>query len=189
MASGNGTNAEAIMKHFQNHSKISVGLLISHNPEAGAIARAKRFGVPTKVFSREQFREGGEILKCLTQYGATHVVLAGFLWLIPSYLIQAFPEKILNIHPSLLPRHGGKGMYGEKVHQAVKASGDIKTGITIHLVNEQFDDGKIIFQASCEVISEDTPETIAAKVHQLEYQHFPIVIEEWVSRPSVAQHP
>jgi phosphoribosylglycinamide formyltransferase-1 len=181
MASGNGTNAEAIMKHFQDHPQIRVGLLISNNPVAGALHRAEKFGVPNIVFNREQFKDGGEILKILARYDTTHVVLAGFLWLIPAYLIHAFPEKILNIHPSLLPRHGGKGMYGEKVHEAVKASGDLKSGITIHLVNERFDEGKIIFQASCEVNPADTPATIAAKVHQLEYQHFPTVIEDWVS--------
>jgi phosphoribosylglycinamide formyltransferase 1 len=182
MASGNGTNAEAIMKHFENHPQIGVVMLLSNNPEARALERAKRFHVPTRVFNREQFRNGSEVVHWLNESGATHVVLAGFLWLVPKSLIDAYPEKILNIHPALLPMHGGKGMYGEKVHEAVKAAGDSKTGITIHLVNEQFDKGKIVFQAECPVDPTDTPLTIAAKVHQLEYEHFPAVIESWATR-------
>lgn len=181
MASGNGTNAEAIMKHFQTHPRIRVAMLLSNNPKARALERAKQFHVPTRVFNREQFHDGTEVVKWLIDSGVTHVVLAGFLWLVPKSLIAAYPEKILNIHPALLPLHGGKGMYGEKVHEAVKAAGDSKTGITIHLVNEQFDKGKIIFQAECAVDTTDTALTIAAKVHQLEYKHFPAVIESWVT--------
>lgn len=181
MASGNGTNAEAIMKHFQTHPRIRVVMLLSNNPKARALERAKQFHVPTRVFNREQFHDGTEVVKWLIDSGVTHVVLAGFLWLVPKSLIAAYPEKILNIHPALLPLHGGKGMYGEKVHEAVKAAGDSKTGITIHLVNEQFDKGKIIFQAECPVDATDTALTIASKVHQLEYQHFPAVIESWVT--------
>ncbi len=182
MASGSGTNAEAIMRYFANNPQAQVGLLMSNNPKAYALERAKQFQVPTLVFTREQFREGNIVLQQLTEHKITHLVLAGFLWLVPAYLINAFHGKILNIHPSLLPKHGGKGMFGEKVHQAVKSSGDAKTGITIHIVNEQFDDGKILFQASCEVSPSDTPETIAVKVHALEYRHFPVVIEQWVSQ-------
>lgn len=181
MASGNGTNAEAIMKHFENHPRIRVAMLLSNNPEARALQRAKQFHVPTRVFNREQFLNGTEVVRWLIDSGVTHVVLAGFLWLVPKSLIEAYPEKILNIHPALLPLHGGKGMYGERVHEAVKAAGDSKTGISIHLVNEQFDKGKIVFQAECPVDSFDTPRTIAAKVHQLEYQYFPAVIESWVT--------
>lgn len=180
LASGNGTNAEAVMKHFENHPLIRVGMLLTNNPEAPALERARRFQVPTRVFTREQFRNGNEVLKWLSDGEVTHIVLAGFLWLVPAAIITAYPSKILNIHPSLLPNHGGKGMYGEKVHQAVKAAGDHKTGITIHLVNEHFDEGKVIFQASCDIHESDTPETIAHKVHELEYRHFPLVIEQWV---------
>ncbi len=181
MASGNGTNAEAIMKHFKAHPRIRVVMLLSNNPQARALERAKQFNVPTRIFNREQFRNGTEVVQWLIDSGVTHVVLAGFLWLVPKSLIAAYPEKILNIHPALLPLHGGKGMYGEKVHEAVKAAGDAKTGITVHLVNEQFDKGKIIFQAECPVDPTDTPLTIATKVHQLEYQYFPAVIESWVT--------
>lgn len=182
MASGNGTNAEAIMRHFINHPQVMVGLLLSNNPTAYALERAKKFQVPTFIFDRDQFREGEVVRQQLTEHKITHIVLAGFLWLVPTYLINAFPGKILNIHPSLLPKHGGKGMYGDKVHQAVKSSGDAKTGITIHFVNEHFDEGKILFQAACELSPSDTPETIAGKVHILEHRHFSAVIERWVTQ-------
>ncbi|MBL7863450.1 MAG: phosphoribosylglycinamide formyltransferase [Cyclobacteriaceae bacterium] len=181
-ASGNGTNAEAIMKHFQHHSEIIVGLVLSNNPHAGVLERAKKFDVSTRVFNREQFREGKDVMASLEDQQITHVILAGFLWLIPPYLIEAYPGHIINIHPSLLPQFGGKGMYGQKVHEAVKASGEKQTGITIHLVNERFDEGKIIFQAACAIDAEDTVDTIAEKVHQLEHRHFPAVIEEWVTK-------
>ena len=158
LASGNGTNAEAILKHFQNHERISVALVLSNNPVAMVLERAGKFKVPIKVFSRLQFRV--EVVSWLKEAGITHIILAGFLWLIPESLIKAYPAKIINIHPSLLPRHGGKGMYGHAVHEAVKNSGDKETGITIHLVNERFDEGKIIFQTSCPLNSTDTPDSI-----------------------------
>lgn len=180
LASGNGTNAEAIMRYFQRHEKIRVALLLSNNPEAFALKRATKFTIPTRVFNREQFK-GQEIVRWLKEEGVTHVVLAGFLWLVPPSLLHAFPNKIINIHPSLLPKHGGKGMYGDRVHEAVKDSGDKKSGITIHLVNENFDEGRIIFQAECPVEPADTPQSIAAKVHALEHLHYPRVLEEWVS--------
>jgi len=178
MASGSGTNAEAIMQHFQDNPDIQVVLLLSNNPKAYALERAKKFGVTTRVFNREQF-QGDEVIHWLKEAGTTHVVLAGFLWLLPVNLLRVFPDHIINIHPALLPKHGGKGMYGAKVHQAVKDAGDQRTGITIHLVNEQFDEGRIIFQADCVVTADDTPETIATKVHALEHRYFPSVIEEW----------
>ncbi len=179
LASGNGTNAEAIMRHFEKQPDAQVAMLLSNNPEAYALRRAEKFNIPARVFNRQQLKEG-EVAQWLRDTAVTHVVLAGFLWLVPPSLLHAFPDRIVNIHPALLPRHGGKGMYGDRVHQAVKAAGDARTGITIHLVNEHFDEGKIIFQADCEVTPEDTPDTIAAKVHALEYKHFPSVIEEWI---------
>jgi phosphoribosylglycinamide formyltransferase-1 len=179
-ASGSGTNAEEIFKYFQNHPSIEVVLLLSNNPQAFALQRARNFGVDAKVFDRPQFKESTVVLDWLHQKKVTHVVLAGFLWLIPSYLIQAYPHHIINIHPALLPNHGGKGMYGMKVHEAVKLGGDVKTGITIHAVNDKYDEGEIIFQATCPVHADDTPEQIADKVHQLEYKHYPEVIERWV---------
>lgn len=178
-ASGNGSNAEAIMRHFAHHPDIEVILLLSNNAEAYALQRAERLHVKTRVFNRQEFREG-TVLQWLQEVGATHLVLAGFLWLIPENLIAAFSDRIVNIHPALLPRYGGKGMYGARVHEAVKAAGDKVTGISIHLVNERYDEGRILFQASCDLTSDDTPESIAQKVHALEHQHFPSVIEQWV---------
>lgn len=185
LASGSGTNAEAIMRHFQHHPRISVALLLSNNASAYALERAKKIGVPVRVLSREEFR-GEAILHWLKQVGVTHIVLAGFLWLVPSTWIAAFPDRIINIHPSLLPKHGGKGMYGNLVHGAVIDSGDRETGITIHLVTERFDEGRILFQAKCPVAKGDTAESVANKVHELEHQHFPIVIEKWASPPALS---
>lgn len=178
LASGSGTNAEAIMRHFQHHQRISVALLLSNNASAYALERAKKFGIPVQVFSREEFRSEAA-LHWLKQAGVTHIVLAGFLWLVPLTWLAAFPDRIINIHPSLLPKHGGKGMFGSRVHQAVIDAGDRETGITIHLVNERFDEGKILFQATCPVTSSDTAESVANKVHELEHRHFPLVIERW----------
>lgn len=168
------------MKHFQEHDDIRVVLLLSNKRNAYALERARKFGVTDRVFTREQF-EGTDVLSWLSEFKVTHIVLAGFLWLVPQPLIAAYQNRIINIHPALLPRYGGKGMYGDKVHQAVKAAGEKQSGITIHLVNERFDEGRIIFQATCDLTPGDTPETIAAKVHALEYRHYPTVIEQWVS--------
>jgi phosphoribosylglycinamide formyltransferase-1 len=179
-ASGSGTNAEQIMLRFQHHLQIEVALVLSNKADAFVLERAKKFGVPSKVFNRQQFRETGEVLSWLTDHRITHIVLAGFMWLMPENIIRAYPNKIINIHPALLPKFGGKGMYGHHVHEAVKAAGETETGITIHLVNEHYDEGKILFQASTAVTSSDTPETIANKVHALEYQHYPEQIEKWV---------
>ena len=177
--SGNGTNAEEIMNFFRDHHSIEVNLLLTNNANAYAIERAKKSGVPSKVFSREEFC-GEDIVHMLTDRGITHIVLAGFLWLIPESLIKAYPNKIINIHPALLPKYGGKGMYGIKVHEAVKASGDTYTGITIHLVNTKYDEGEILAQKSVEIKSSDTAEDIANKVHELEYKYYPAVIESWI---------
>ena len=179
-ASGSGSNAEEIFKHFQSHPSIEIVLLLSNNANAFALERAKRFDVPSKVFNRAIFRESEEVLAWLKEKKITHVVLAGFMWLVPAYLIKAFPGKIVNIHPALLPKFGGKGMYGMHVHEAVKATGEKETGITIHEVNEHYDEGKALFQAKCEVLPSDSPDQIAQKVHQLEYAHYPRVIEKWI---------
>ena len=179
-ASGSGSNAEEIFTHFKDHPDIQITLLLSNNASAFALERAKRFNVATHVFSKQQFRESEIVLEWLREAGITHVVLAGFLWLVPDYLIKAFPHQIINIHPALLPKFGGAGMYGMKVHQAIKDQGETETGITIHEVNEHYDEGKIVFQATCKVDPGDTPEQIAANVHQLEYKHYPMVIENWI---------
>ncbi|MEK6780840.1 MAG: phosphoribosylglycinamide formyltransferase [Bacteroidota bacterium] len=179
-ASGSGTNAEEIIKYFHGHRFTEIVLLLSNNSGAYALIRAGKYGVGTKVFTKYQFRESEEVLDWLMEAKITHLVLAGFLWLIPQNLVRAFPHRIINIHPALLPRHGGKGMYGMKVHQAVKTAGEKETGITIHEVNERYDEGQILFQGTCEVLSSDTPEQIADKVHQLEHAHYPKVIEKWI---------
>jgi len=179
-ASGSGTNAEEIMKYFLHHPRVEVALLLSNNPEAYALKRAEKFNVPTRVFNRQVYKESETVLTWLEQQQITHIVLAGFLWLVPKYLTDAFPDRIINIHPALLPKFGGKGMYGMKVHESVKMQGETETGITIHLVNEHYDEGRVIFQASCPVGAHDTPETIAQQVHQLEYAHYPRVIESWI---------
>jgi phosphoribosylglycinamide formyltransferase-1 len=181
-ASGSGSNAEEIMKFFQQDPDSRVSVLLSNNPHAYALQRAKKYNVPSYVFSREQFKNPVEMLGILTKHQVTHIVLAGFLWLVPDYLIRAFPGKIINIHPALLPKFGGKGMYGMKIHETVKSSGEKETGITIHLVNERYDDGEIIFQANCPVADTDTAEQIALKVHQLEYEHYPKTIASWIKR-------
>ena len=179
-ASGSGTNAEAIFKYFLNHPSIEVVLLLSNNPNAFALERAMKFNVPTRVFTKAQFRNSNDVLNWLREYRVTHIALAGFLWLIPKYLLQEFSDRIINIHPALLPKFGGKGMYGMKVHELVKTAAEKETGITVHLVNDQYDEGTIVFQAKCTVDSNDTPEQIASKVHQLEYAHYPRIIEEWI---------
>lgn len=176
LASGSGSNAEEIIKYFQQSSKGKVVLIGSNKSDAYVLERAKKFDVPTFTFDRNQM-EAGVLTQKLQEMEVDFVVLAGFLLKIPDNLIHAYPNHIVNIHPALLPKYGGKGMYGMRVHQAVKDSGDSETGITIHLVNEHYDEGKIIFQAAVTVEPSDSPETIAQKVHQLEYKYFPNVIE------------
>ena len=176
-ASGSGTNAERIMEHFRDHPSIRVALVLTNNPSAGVLERAGRFGVPAYVFDREQFTKTDEVLGVLKQYGVTMVVLAGFLWLVPANILRAYEGRILNIHPALLPRFGGKGMYGARVHEAVIAAGETESGITIHRVNERYDEGAIIFQGRCRVMEGDTPDTLAGRIHELEYRYYAEVIE------------
>ncbi|MEO8471917.1 MAG: phosphoribosylglycinamide formyltransferase [Chryseolinea sp.] len=179
-ASGSGTNAQEIINYFKNHASIEVALVLSNSPDAFVLTRASDSKVPSKVFNKQTYRESEQVLDWLKEYQVTHVVLAGFLWLVPTYLLQAYPHRIINIHPALLPKYGGKGMYGIRVHELVKSSGDIETGITIHLVDENYDEGKVLFQAQCLVVPEDTPETIANKVHDLEYRFYPKIIEKMI---------
>jgi phosphoribosylglycinamide formyltransferase 1 len=176
-ASGGGTNAEAIMRHFKDHPAIKVVLVLSNNPNAFVLERAQKFAIPAKIFNRTEFEQ---VVDILNEYEITHIVLAGFLWLIPISLIKAFPNKIINIHPALLPKFGGKGMYGMKIHELVRTSNETETGITIHVINEKYDEGPILFQERCEVSATDSPQEIANKVHQLEYAHYPVIIEEWI---------
>jgi phosphoribosylglycinamide formyltransferase-1 len=176
-ASGGGTNAEAIIRHFKDHPLIKVALVLSNNPNALVLERAKKFAISTRVFNKNEFEQVADSLK---EYKITHIVLAGFLWLIPTSLIKAFPNSIINIHPALLPKFGGKGMYGMKIHELVRTSNETETGITIHVINEKYDEGPILFQGRCEVSGTDSPQDIANKVHQLEYAHYPVIIEKWI---------
>ncbi|NTW73107.1 MAG: phosphoribosylglycinamide formyltransferase [Eubacteriaceae bacterium] len=179
-ASGSGTNAQNIAEYFNHHPIINVSLVLTNNPDAFVLERAKSLGIPSVVFTRKDFYETAYVLDILQEYQIDYIVLAGFLWFVPDQILKEYSRRIINIHPALLPKHGGKGMYGDKVHRAVIQSGDKKTGISIHFVNDHYDEGEMIFQDSFEVLPGDTAESIALKVHALEYKHFPRVIEEVV---------
>lgn len=176
LASGSGTNAENIIKYFQNSKTVVVTLVLSNKKEAKVLERAERLGIKNESFTRADFTENGKVLEILKK-NADYVILAGFLWKIPAEVIAAFPNKIINIHPALLPKFGGKGMYGMYVHEAVVANHETTSGITIHFVNENYDEGAIIFQNSFKVLPTDTANDVASKVHVLEYAHFPEIIE------------
>lgn len=176
-ASGSGTNAENIIKYFENSNLISVVQVLSNKKDAKVLERAKRLGVNFDTFNRDDFYTSEAMLSNL-KLTADYIILAGFLWKIPTNFIQAFPQKIINIHPALLPKYGGKGMYGMHVHSAVVKNKEKESGITIHYVNENYDEGAIIFQKSVEVLVCDTAEDVAAKIHILEQENFPRVIEK-----------
>jgi phosphoribosylglycinamide formyltransferase 1 len=180
-ASGSGSNAERITTYFADNQDVSVELFLCNNPEAGVIERGRRLGVPTLIFDRNTFTKTNKIVELLQKQEIDWVILAGFLWLIPENLVKAFPNKIVNIHPALLPKFGGKGMWGHFVHEAVVAQNEKESGITIHFVNERYDEGKTIFQAKCEVLSSDSPDDVAKKVQALEHIHFPVVIEKLIA--------
>ena len=175
-ASGSGSNAQNIIEYFADNKNIIVDSVWTNNPSAYVLERAKKCGIDSFIFSREEFKSTLFVVEKLKNRNINLIVLAGFLWLIPSNLIQNF--RIINIHPALLPKYGGKGMYGMNVHQAVVENKEIESGISIHFVNEKYDEGEIIFQAVCPVLPSDSPEDVAEKVHQLEYKHFPEVIEK-----------
>ncbi|WP_181305990.1 phosphoribosylglycinamide formyltransferase [Rufibacter sp. XAAS-G3-1] len=179
-ASGSGSNAQRLLEQFEHHPQIQVAALFSNNPEAFALQRAQNYGVPTAVFDRAALRSG-EVQAQVEAYNPDLIVLAGFLWLLPAAFVQAFPHKIINIHPSLLPKFGGKGMHGQHVHQAVINAQEAETGITIHFVNEHYDEGAPIYQERCRVQPDDTCETLAARVLTLEHRHLPRVVEELLS--------
>ena len=184
-ASGSGSNAENLARYFQNHPSISVSVILSDKESAYVLQRADNLGIESAVFSRDQFAQDDEdspVATFLQDKNIDLIILAGFLRKIPGVLISRYPEKIINIHPSLLPKYGGKGMYGSRVHQAVVDARETVSGITIHLVNEVYDDGKILFQAQCEVGADDSPEDLARKIHSLEHAHFPQVVEHYISK-------
>ena len=176
-ASGSGSNVQNIIEYFSAFDRITTDLVLTNNKKAGVLDRAKYLNVPFYVFNKEEYLDDS-LLNKLQSIKPDLIVLAGFLLKIPESMITAFPDKIINIHPALLPKHGGKGMYGDRVHQSVLDSGDIETGITIHYVNENYDEGSIIFQRAVEVSKADTAESIANKVHQLEYKHYPEVVHQ-----------
>lgn len=176
-ASGNGSNAENIISYFQDNSSVEICLIVCNKSNAFVLQRANKLNISTLTITRNSFKNTKDLASILLSLKIDLVVLAGFLWLIPTYLIQAFPNKIINIHPALLPKYGGKGMYGQHIHKAVKANNETETGITIHFVNEEYDEGKIIKQISCSLSEDDTIEDIATKIHNLEFEYFPKVIE------------
>ena len=176
-ASGSGTNAENLIKFFKNNDKVSVVQVLSNNPNAQVLDRAKRLNVGTVTFDKKALIESDEVLNILKNSQPDLIVLAGFLWKFPEMILDAFPNKVINIHPALLPKYGGKGMYGKYVHQAVVNNKETETGITIHYVNEHYDEGAIIFQAKCTVEPNDTFEDVSNKIHKLEMEHFPKVVE------------
>ena len=180
-ASGSGTNAGNIIRYFADSTDIRISVVLSNKKDAGVLERAKALGVPSFTFSSADFKEGTVILSKLKEYNIDFIVLAGFLVKVSSVIIDSYEEKIINIHPALLPKYGGKGMYGHHVHEAVVAAKETTTGITIHFVNERYDEGAVIFQASFSILDTDTVEDIEKKIHELEYKHFPLVIEELLS--------
>jgi len=180
-ASGTGSNAVNIIEHFKGHLTVEVSLVLSNNAKAPVLEKALSSGVETYTFNREVFYNTNKVLNKLSSKGINLVVLAGFMWLVPENLVHQYSDRIVNVHPALLPKYGGKGMYGMHVHTAVKAAGEKETGITIHLVNEEYDKGRILAQAKCAIDEKDTPETIAEKIHVLEYANFPIEIERYLT--------
>lgn len=181
-ASGSGSNVENIVRYFAEKRTAEFPLILSNKQDAFVHERAKKLGIPSVTFSRDEFADGCEIVSLLKKYEVDFVVLAGFLLKISMPILEAYPDRIINIHPALLPKFGGKGMYGHHVHQAVVDAGETQSGITIHYVNEQYDEGNVIFQATCEVTNDDTPDTVAEKVHALEYLHFPKIIEDVIGK-------
>lgn len=178
LASGSGSNVENFYNYFKNSDTATVSLVLCNSPKAYVIERCRRLNIPCVVFSKTQFKNADEMLDILQRYSIDFIVLAGFLWLIPEYLIKAYDKRMVNIHPALLPKYGGKGMFGDRVHKAVVENNETESGITIHYVNERFDEGEIIYQVKCPVKPDDSYADVASKVHELEYAHFPEVVED-----------
>ncbi|MBS1532200.1 MAG: phosphoribosylglycinamide formyltransferase [Bacteroidetes bacterium] len=181
-ASGSGSNAQKIMEHFKRNSEAEVVLILTNNPQAYVLQRADNFEIPSHIFSRHEFYDTDDIIRLLKNLQVDLIVLAGFLWLVPPSLLKAFPNRIINLHPALLPKFGGKGMYGDNVHKAVLAANEEESGITIHFVNENFDEGEILHQSRFKIEPGDTLEMIKFKGQQLEHQNFPRVIENLLKK-------
>lgn len=177
-ASGSGSNAQKIMEHFKKHTDAEVAIVLTNNPEAYVLQRADNFEIPTHIFDKHEFYQTNEVLDLLKNLNIDLLVLAGFLWLVPDTILANYPKRIINIHPALLPKYGGKGMYGDRVHKEVLANGDEESGISIHYVNEKFDTGEIIHQARFKIEKNDDLEIIKFKGQQLEHQYFPKIIEQ-----------
>ena len=182
LASGNGTNAQRISEYFADNADIKVECIIYNRKDAFVAVRAAKLGIPAIYFNRKDFYENGNVLSFLQEHQIDWVILAGFLWLVPEDILNAYPNHIINIHPALLPNYGGKGMYGHHVHEAVIANHEEESGITIHIVDNNYDRGTILFQAKCQLTDEDTPDTLAEKIHLLEQEYFPTVIEKTITR-------
>lgn len=181
-ASGSGSNAQRIMEHFKKHNDAEVAIVLTNNQEAYVLQRADNFEIPTHIFDRQEFYQTSNIVNLLKNLQIDIIVLAGFMWKVPDNLLMAFPNKIINIHPALLPKHGGQGMYGDHVHKAVMANGDQESGITIHFVNENFDEGEIIHQSRFRIEKGDDLQMIKFKGQQLEHQHYPRVVEQLLKK-------
>lgn len=181
-ASGSGSNAENIALYFKTNKQITVKHLFCNNPKAYVIERSKKLNIPYTIFNKDDFYTNSKIIDILKDNNIDYIVLAGFLWLIPSELVKQYPNKIINIHPALLPNYGGKGMYGMNVHKSVIKNKEKESGITIHIVNEKYDEGNILFQTKCSLNSTDTPDSLAEKIHILEQENFPQVIEATISK-------
>jgi len=180
-ASGTGTNAKRLIEYFRQNELARVTLIVCNKPGAGVISVAETESVPHLIIEKERFFHGDSYLPVLAEYGIGFIVLAGFLWKVPPRLITSYPDSIVNIHPALLPKYGGKGMYGNKVHSAVIASGEQESGISIHYVNEVYDEGKMILQVACPVLPGDDPDSLASRIHALEHYHYPRVVEKLIS--------
>ena len=177
-ASGSGSNAQKIMEHFKKHTDAEVAIVLTNNPEAYVLQRADNFEIPTHIFDKHEFYETDNVVELLKNLNIDLLVLAGFLWLVPDTILANYPKRIINIHPALLPKYGGKGMYGDRVHKEVLANGDEESGISIHYVNEDFDSGEIIYQARFKIEKNDDLELVKFKGQQLEHQYFPKIIEQ-----------
>jgi phosphoribosylglycinamide formyltransferase 1 len=186
-ASGGGSNARKIIDYFDGHPSVNIVLVVSNKAEAGVLAIADEYGIERLIISKSTLYDSEFMLNTLSDCGVDFIVLAGFLLLVPTYLVERFDKKIVNIHPALLPKFGGKGMHGSHVHEAVRAANETETGITIHFCNAAYDEGSIIFQARCPVLPEDSPQDIARKVLQLEHQFFPKIIDKVIQNPVFRQ--
>lgn len=188
-ASGTGSNAAELIKYFRESPVARVALVVGNKPEAGVWAKAAADGVDTLLLEKERFFRGDGYVPLLREKGIGFIALAGFLWKVPATVTGAYPRRIVNLHPALLPKYGGKGMYGEKVHQAVLNAGEVESGITVHYVDEHYDNGDVIFQTACPVLPGDGPGDVAERVHRLEYLHYPRVVEEVIQTTRLLEPP